>query len=145
MVRPCTLETIEKVLGCLQQLLCFWVPIQQLFVRVVPIQQLFPCDHNPKSQAPGHETFTFRPFTEETHRTQRESATFRLALFTTFFTTHHSIFKTVSLCRTQSDVVVRADLGAGSPWADFVRHHVVVGVQCKHALVPTWPSNCSSR
>ena len=44
---------------------------------------------------PGHETFTFRPFTEETHRTQRESATFRLALFTTFFTAHHSFFKTV--------------------------------------------------
>ena len=44
---------------------------------------------------PGHETFTFRPFTGETHRTQRESATFRLALFTTFFTAHHSIFKTV--------------------------------------------------
>ena len=37
---------------------------------------------------PGHETFTFRPFTGETHRTQRESATFRLALFTTFFTAH---------------------------------------------------------
>ena len=93
---------------------------------------------------PGHETFTFRPFTEETHRTQCESATFRLSLFTTFFTTHHSIFKTVSLCRT-GDVAVRADLGAGSPWTDFVRHHVVVGVQRKHALVPTWPSNCSSR
>jgi hypothetical protein len=44
---------------------------------------------------PGHETFTFRPFTGETHRTQRESATFQLALFTTFFTAHHSIFKTV--------------------------------------------------
>jgi len=44
---------------------------------------------------PGHETFTFRPFTGETHRTQRESATFRLALFTTFFTAHHSFFKTV--------------------------------------------------
>ena len=43
------METIEKVLGCLQQLLLL-VPIQQLFVRVVPIQQLFPCDHNQQSR-----------------------------------------------------------------------------------------------
>ena len=42
-------------------------------------------------------------------------------------------------------VSVRADLGAGSPWADFVRHHAVVGVHRKHALVPRWPSKCSAR
>ncbi len=40
--------------------------------------------------SPGHETFTFRPFTGETQRTPRDFATFRLALFTTFFTAHHS-------------------------------------------------------
>ena len=36
--------------------------------------------------SPRHETFTFRPFTDETRRTPRAFATFRLALFTTFFT-----------------------------------------------------------
>jgi hypothetical protein len=130
----------RKGLGLLATIFVLLVPIQQLFVLLVPIQQPFP---QPAVTGyywpPGHETFTFRPFTEETHRTHRESATFRLALFTTFFTTHHSIFK--SVCRTPGDVAVRADLGAGSPWADFVRHHVVVGVQRKHALVPRWPSN----
>ncbi len=45
----------------------------------------------------------------------------------------------------KGDVAVRADLGAGSPWADFVIHHAVVGVQRKHALVPRWPSKCSAR
>ena len=45
--------------------------------------------------SPGHETFTFCPFTGETQRTPRDFTTFRLVLFTTFFTVHHSIFKTV--------------------------------------------------
>ena len=40
--------------------------------------------------SPGHETFTFRPFTGETQRTPRDFATFRLTLFTTFFTAHHN-------------------------------------------------------
>jgi hypothetical protein len=36
--------------------------------------------------SPRHETFIFRPFTGETRRKPRAFATFRLALFTTFFT-----------------------------------------------------------
>jgi hypothetical protein len=36
--------------------------------------------------SPRHEKFIFRPFTGETRRTPRAFATFRLALFTTFFT-----------------------------------------------------------
>ena len=69
-MRPCG-ETMysgdhRKGLGLLATIFVLLVPIQQLFVLLVPIQQLFP---QPAVTGyywpPGHETFTFRPFTED--------------------------------------------------------------------------------
>ena len=85
--RPCG-ETMysgdhRKGLGLLATIFVLLVPMQQLCEVFGPDTTAVPILPQPTVTGyywpPGHETFTFRPFTEETHRTQRESATFRLA------------------------------------------------------------------
>ena len=82
--RPCG-ETMysgdhRKGLGLLATIFVLLVPMQQLCEVFGPDTTAVPILPQPTVTGyywpPGHETFTFRPFTEETHRTQRESATF---------------------------------------------------------------------